>query len=524
MIKIYGIVIGLFTSSFCFAFSTSPQTGFPVNLANSKLVRAASSTLEDIMGDSDPEIIIGDSGGMVYAVNSAGVELWRYNTGDASIESKIAVADLDNNGTKEIVVSSGSTFTPSAVGSLTVLNNNGSFKCKYTPEPFSTSGALGVFSSPAIANLDSDPQLEIAFADWGANILVLNHDCSILWRSHQAPAVTGMQLPPDFDERVPPYKVYVNDTVWSSPSIADMNKDGQLDIIIGVDSHIDDNNITIDGGRILVINGHNGSVQTAIDVDEVVWSSPAIADINGDGNLDIIVGTGYCWQNPPCVPANIAHSVDNKIYAYNLDGTPLAGWPYDLGNFATVTSSPAIADIDNNGSLEVIVSVFEINSGPPETGKVIVINNNGSLKWQRIPSTPSTPGNFVHFAAKNASPIVLDLTGSGTLDVIMPSNFDIVAWDNVGTQLLPFPAPGDRMLTNYTISGTPNVADLDGDGDYELIATGSNFQVSPLPASIYVWDLDTSSSTYTPWKSFRNGPRNNGLLKLPDPIFQNGFE
>ncbi len=528
MRKLNLFILGTFFSSVCFSFSTSPQTGFPVNLSNSKLIRAGSSTIENIMGDSKPEIIVGDSGGMVYAVNSTGSELWRYNTGTASIESKPAVADLDGNGTKEIIVSSGSTFTAAAVGSLTVLNNNGTFKCNYTPQPFSPQGALGVFSSPAVANLDSDPELEIVIGDWGANILVLNHDCSILWRSQQAPAVTGVQLPPGFNEQVAPHKVYVNDTIWSSPAIADMNKDGQLDIIIGVDSHIDDNNITIDGGRILVINGHNGTVQTAIDIDEVIWSSPAIADINNDGNLDIIVGTGYCWQNPPCVPANISHAVDNKIYAYNLNGTPIAGWPFDLGDFATVTSSPAIADIDGDGSLEVIVHAFLIGSGPPEVGKVIVLNSNGTPKWQRRPNVPNfcDPNGctFIEYAAKNASPIVVDMTGDGELDVILPSNFDIVIWDKNGTQLLPLPPPGVRMLTSFTISSTPNIADLDQDGDYELIATGSNAFTNPaLPASIYVWDIDAATSTFLPWRSFRNGPKNNGLF-LADEIFENGFE
>jgi len=78
-----------------------------------------------------------------------------------------------------------------------------------------------------------------------------------------------------------------------------------------------------------------------------VSSSPAIGDIDGDGKLDVIVGSG-----------------DTKVYAIRGDGTLL--WSFSTGGF--VSSSPAIGDIDGDGKLDVIVGsrdnkVYAIKTG-----------------------------------------------------------------------------------------------------------------------------------------------------------------
>ena len=79
---------------------------------------------------------------------------------------------------------------------------------------------------------------------------------------------------------------------------------------------------------------------------------PCLADINGDGKLEVIFG-----------------SCDNKVYALNYDGSLL--WSYTTGEW--VYSSPAVADINNDGLLEVIIGSYD--------DKVYALNYDGSLLW-----------------------------------------------------------------------------------------------------------------------------------------------
>ncbi|MCF6288939.1 MAG: FG-GAP-like repeat-containing protein [Proteobacteria bacterium] len=527
--KTLQLFILVIVSTFSMAANPERQIEFnpAVDVPNSGRVYASSANIIDINNDNSPEIIFGDSKGKVHAIKSNGTVLWQHSTGLASIESKPVVADINLDGKMEVIVSSGSTFTPSATGSVTIINGQTGIRiCQYTPPQFS-SAIRGVYSSPAVANLDNDPELEIVFGDWGAKVMALNHDCSTLWSSQSPPAVIGGPLPTGYDETVAPFTVYVNDTVWSSPAIADINNDGQLDIIIGVDANEDDRGFTPNGGRLLVINGHNGTLQFAIDTDEVIWSSPVIADLDGDGKLDIIVGTGYCWQTSACAPSGNSHAVVNKIYAWNHLGENLTGWPHTLqNNYAIRNTSPAIGDIDRDGNLEVIVNTFLIGSGPPETGKIFAINHDGSLMWGSIPNVPVAPPNFTHFASTSASPIIADISGNGDYDIVVPSNWELVVYDKSGNQISrqsPDPVPDLTLVGGFPFISTPTIADLDNDNDYEIVAVSGNPTSNPKPATIHVWDLITSTSHFQPWLSFRNGVTNTGVY-IEDLIYTNGFE
>lgn len=509
------------------------QAGFPFDVPNSFLVRTSPTNVADLNGDQIPEIIVGDAQGSVHAIRNNGSLYWQYDTGNTAIESKAVVADVNADGNVEVVVSMGSFQNPGNTGGVVVLNGQtGAELCRYTPPQFNDD-PVGVYGAVAVANLDkTDNEMEIAFGDFGATVNVLNHDCSILWRSQQPPGVTGMQLPPNYDETQPPFRVYVNDTVGSSPAIADINKDGQLDVIIGVGSNQDNNNITIDGGRLLVINGNNGSLIWSVSTDEVYGSSPTIADLDNDGSLDIVVGTGYCWQYEPCSPGNGTHNDGNQMYAYDSEGNSLPGWPIELQNimgndYAIYENTPTVADVDGDGFLEVFINAFiPEGDGPAFDGIVLAYEHTGALKWSTIPQVPINQTQFAQPASRITSPIIGDINNDGTLDVVVAAGFEPIVYDGITGAQISSSSPNVgadelSMRTQFTISSTLSIADIDKDGDFELISAGSTNGV--FQTTFNIWDLDTLVGGKTQETSYRNNQYNTGVYVVDD-IFKSGFE
>ena len=109
-------------------------------------------------------------------------------------------------------------------------------------------------------------------------------------------------------------------TVHSTPSLADLNKDGSQDIIFTADN------------KVFAVNRYG------VSLDNFPFSAPnvtkissgcAIADINGDGIADVIFGTA-----------------DGRIYAYGSDGKIVDGFPVLTGG--EIRSTPAIINTGGN--------------------------------------------------------------------------------------------------------------------------------------------------------------------------------
>lgn len=159
----------------------------------------------------------------------------------------------------------------------------------------------------------------------------------------------------------------------SSPSLADLDQDGAVEIVVGDDAGL------LHAFRMT----GNELPNFPRVIGEAVQASPAIADINDDGVLDIVIGTtdgalhvwnalGDCmlgWParlgggeiNGSAAIARIANgetrivigSGNHKLYAFHADGTTAAGFPIDCGD--EIFSSPLVDDLDHNGMLDIVV-------------------------------------------------------------------------------------------------------------------------------------------------------------------------
>src|SRR4051794_31508355 len=93
-------------------------------------------------------------------------------------------------------------------------------------------------------------------------------------------------------------------------------------------------------------------------------SSPTVADVNGDGVKDVVVGT-----------------LDHKVHVFDgRSGGELPGWPQTVGG--GVEASPTVADLDGNGQVSIIVGFGSIDSAADHApGGLAVLRRDGSRRF-----------------------------------------------------------------------------------------------------------------------------------------------
>jgi ribosomal protein L24E len=167
--------------------------------------------------------------------------------------------------------------------------------------------------------------------------------------------------------------------------------------------------------------GRFPSARWAKGLGPVHLSSPVVADVNGDGHLDVVTAD----------LSGELHVLDGRT------GRDLRGWPQPVqvvpGQTVAVESSPTVADLDHNGKQEIIVGAGSVDySG--QQGGVVAFNANGSVRWRFKTMTVNGLNAVV------GTPAVGDVDGDGFPDVVFGS-FDqrIYALNRFGQALVGFP-------------------------------------------------------------------------------------
>jgi len=162
------------------------------------------TSVTDINGDGKPDLVIGDYSGTLYALNGEnGETIWQYtNPLLYYIGSPAAIGDLDSDGICEIV------FTSAFM--VTALRLDGTEFWNYQVPKGNPS-----FRGVALADLNGDKMLDVAFATNTGQVYVLNGGGGRVITTFDLAKHIGKS----FD-------------INHAPLIADFNEDGKLDIFV----------------------------------------------------------------------------------------------------------------------------------------------------------------------------------------------------------------------------------------------------------------------------------------------------
>ena len=185
------------------------------------------------------------------------------------------------------------------------------------------------------------------------------------------------------------------------------------------------------------------------------FSAPAFADLDADGDKDMISGSKsgsfYYFQNTGSVsgPAFAAKATD----------------PFGLNSTNLPFSTPAFADLDNDGDLDMMVGEY--------WGNFYYFQNTGTSSSPAFTAKVINPFGLTDIG-KNSAPAFADMDADGDLDMMSGDRFgNFYYFQNTGTNSSPaFAAPVLKPfgLTNIGSNSTLAFADLDGDGDLDMMA------------------------------------------------------
>jgi hypothetical protein len=449
-------------------------------------------------GNASPNVsvLLGNGNGTFQAVQNWAIPSEAYG---------VAVADVNGDGKPDVIAANGGGYhQPNNTVSVLLGNGDGSFTAAQT---------FAVGSEPmglAVADLNGDGRPDIVTANFNDDTV------SVLLNTAAPPGTGTFGAATNFTGG--PYQYGV--------AVGDVNGDGKPDLVTFSFSYT---NSTI---RVLLGNG-NGTFQAAqnIATGALGPTHVALADVNGDGKLDIVT-TAYGINSV-------------SVLLGNGDGTFQAPLNFAVGNDP---ASVAVADVNGDGKPDLVVA----NTSSPSQVSVLLGNGNGTFAAPQTFATDNFPeavavadvngdgkpdivtanyyvgtvsvllgnGNGTFQAAQNfatgpgpSSIAVADINGDGKPDLVTANHGIYPTYNNTLSVLLGNGNGTFQAAQNITVGTEPEsvvVADVNGDGKPDLVdanaqsntvsvvlgngdgtfAAAANFAVGTFPISVAVADVN----------------------------------
>ncbi|MEC8252998.1 MAG: FG-GAP-like repeat-containing protein [Planctomycetota bacterium] len=301
--------------------------------------------------------------------------------------------------------------------------------CGATAPTFPTQPVISYYavgaSSVCAADVDGDADIDVISASAS--------DDTIAWYEN----TDGLGA---FSSAHPTHVISTSADDVYSIHVADVDGDGDFDVLSA--SRFDDKIAWYENTDGFGTFGPQLIISTSADGAHSVYA----ADIDGDGDIDVLS----------------ASVVDDKIAWYeNTDGLGTFGAEQVISTSAIGAISVYAADVDGDGDIDVLsasytddkIAWYENTDGLGSFGPQLIISTNANGAWNV-------------YAA--------DVDGDGDVDVLSASALDDkIAWYE-NTDGLGFFGAQQVISTNADSARSVYAADVDGDGDLDVLSASRN--------------------------------------------------
>jgi len=255
----------------------------------------------------------------------------------------------------------------------------------------------------------------------------------------------------------------------SKPVLADLDKDGDLDVVIG--EYAGNVNYYKNTGTasapVFQQQTSGANPFNGVDLGHLFYagnSAPALGDLDGDGDLDAVFGESDGTLN------YYKNTGSSAAPAYS--GQSGSANPFDNRDVGSL-STPTLIDLDNDGDLDAVIGEGD--------GNLNYYENTGTKSAPTFVSRTGAANPFNGIDVGTESTISFgDVDGDGDLDAVVgEDNGSLKYYENTGSESTPkFEARtgADNPFDGIDVGdhSAPTLADLDGDGDWDLVVGESD--------------------------------------------------
>ncbi len=356
----------------------------------------------------------------------------------------LALADFDGDGDQDLFW--GDFFEPAVL----LIENIGrtcstpSFQVEPVVLPFAKDTRTSGYNAPMPVDLDGDGDLDFFVGVLGGafNPVRTAEDNFLFWER----VATDR-----FELRTRRFLDGLDLGSDAVPAFGDIDADGDLDLLVG-------NKIDATSGRPapLYLFRNIGTAQApryapaeVLRLGEAYNLAPALGDLDGDGDLDLVLGT---WNQ--------------DVLCFRNEGTPREPrWVQDPAGTIRPPrishSTPVLADLDGDGDLDLLLG--------QANGAVAFYRNTGSRRSPRFALVTERLDEIK--VGRRSTPALVDTDGDGLVDLVIGHEDagPLAVYRNAGTRRAPRFVPAAPLSFPLPPSSAPAFADLDGDGVTDLV-------------------------------------------------------